>query len=95
MSFTPADCADRAVPARLLRVSDVASRLSISKRSVWGMISAGQLPAIRFGRRATRIDSRDLETLVEELRARGAEIANAPTTKLPYRSVSGPGTRVG
>lgn len=73
--------------ARLLRVGQVAERLAISQRAVWAMLAAGTLPAIRIGRRATRIDSRDVDRLVEELRAQAVKMARAKPSKLPYRSI--------
>lgn len=50
---------------QLVTVSEAADRLALSVRSVWGLIAAGRLPVVRLGRRATRIDARDLARLVE------------------------------
>lgn len=61
---------DRAPQTELLTVAQVAERLRISQRAVWSMIAGGRLPAIRLGRRATRVDAADVERLIAEARAR-------------------------
>jgi excisionase family DNA binding protein len=50
----------------LLRIRDAAAMLSVSERSIWQLIRAGELPAIHPpGMRAIRIARHDVENLVE------------------------------
>jgi len=50
----------------LLRIRDAAARLSVSERSIWELVRAGELPAIHPpGMRAIRIARHDVENLVE------------------------------
>jgi excisionase family DNA binding protein len=50
----------------LLRIRDAAAMLSVSERSIWQLIRAGELRAIHPpGMRAIRIARRDVENLVE------------------------------
>lgn len=50
----------------LLRIRDAAAMLSVSERSIWQLIRAGELPAIHPPRmRAIRIARHDVENLVE------------------------------
>jgi excisionase family DNA binding protein len=49
---------------RLLRVAEVAERLSVSPMTVYRMIHAGELPAIRIGR-SYRIESRAVEAFLQ------------------------------
>jgi excisionase family DNA binding protein len=44
----------------LLRVPEVASRLSLTERTVWRLLASGDLPSVRIGR-SVRISPRDLE----------------------------------
>ena len=46
--------------AALLTIAQVAERFSVSERTVWRLISAGDLVAIRL-RRSTRILDEDLD----------------------------------
>ncbi len=52
----------------LLTVREVAERLAVSRRHVWRLISANELPSIKFGR-TTRVRVQDLEEFVERHRA--------------------------
>lgn len=56
-------------PARLLLdVRQVAAMLGLSMRTVWRLVSAGEIPPpVKVGR-STRWRQGDLETFVEELR---------------------------
>lgn len=83
-----------ATEPRLLRVEEVATRLALSKRAVWALIAAGRLPAMKVSARATRLDSRDVEAFVDDLRKKAIENARRPTPKLPYRSVPVSGIRI-
>ena len=50
----------------LLRIRDAAAMLSVSERSIWQLVRAGELPAIHPpGMRAIRIARHDVENLVE------------------------------
>jgi len=50
----------------LLRIRDAAAMLSVSERSIWELVRAGELPAIHPpGMRAIRIARHDVENLVE------------------------------
>ncbi|MFH2098944.1 MAG: helix-turn-helix domain-containing protein [Pseudomonadota bacterium] len=50
---------------RLLRVTAVAARLSVTTRHVYNLIADGRLPAIRVSSRATRVSEEDLEQYME------------------------------
>lgn len=56
---------------RLLKLSEVAERLSASEREVQRMIDDGRLPSVKFGRRMVRVAEADLEAFIEAHR-RGA-----------------------
>jgi excisionase family DNA binding protein len=61
----------------LLRIRDAAAMLSVSERSIWQLIRAGQLRAIHPpGMRAIRIARRDVESLVERWHKRGEPVAD-------------------
>ena len=47
----------------LLTVLQASERLTISERSIWRLISSGELEAIRLGR-ATRVTAESLEELI-------------------------------
>ena len=51
---------------KLLTVGEAAERLSVSKRTMWGWVAAGKIPAARLSRRATRIKVEDLERFVSD-----------------------------
>jgi excisionase family DNA binding protein len=53
-------------PRLLLRVDEAAARLSVSRASLYRLLSSGRLRAVRVGR-ATRIPARELERFVREL----------------------------
>lgn len=57
----------RATP-KLLAVGAVAERLSVSKPTVYRLISAGVLPALRIGN-ALRVDACELELWLRESKA--------------------------
>ncbi len=48
---------------RLLRLDEVADRLSISKSMAWKLIAYGQIPSVRIGR-AVRVRPADLEAYI-------------------------------
>jgi excisionase family DNA binding protein len=49
---------------RLLRIEEIADRLSVSRSMAWKLTATGQLRAIRIGR-ALRVHPRDLEAFIE------------------------------
>lgn len=49
---------DPAVP-RLLRVPEVAARLSVGRRKVWLLLKSGELRSTRIGR-SVRVDEHDV-----------------------------------
>ncbi len=49
---------------RLLRLHEVADRLSISTSMAWKLIAYGHLPSVRIGR-AVRVRPTDLEAYLE------------------------------
>lgn len=51
---------------KLLKVADVADRLGVTVRTVYGWIAAGRLPVTRLSRRATRVRERDLNRFVTD-----------------------------
>jgi excisionase family DNA binding protein len=55
----------------LLRIPEAAARLGVGRSTVYELIQAGQLPAVRIGK-AVRIPASRLEAWVE-LQARAAE----------------------
>jgi excisionase family DNA binding protein len=52
------------VHSRLLRIEDVADRLSVSRSMAWKLIATGELRSIRIGR-AVRIRPADLEAFLD------------------------------
>jgi len=55
------DQSNDALPARLLTVSEVAQALRVSNMTVYRLVSAGELPALRVGR-SVRLRAADLES---------------------------------
>ena len=49
---------------RLLRIDDVATRLSVSRSMAWKLVALGQLRCLRIGR-AVRVRPSDLEAYIE------------------------------
>ncbi len=54
---------DQVEGPRLLRIDDVAQRLSISRSMAWKLIAHGQLRSVRIGR-AVRVRPQDLDEYV-------------------------------
>lgn len=50
-------------PARLLRIEEVADRLSVSRSMAWKLIAYGQVRSVRIGR-AVRVRPADLEAYI-------------------------------
>lgn len=55
---------------RLLRLEDVAQRLSISRSMAWKLIAYGELRSLRIGR-AVRVRPIDLEAYLDEAAREG------------------------
>ena len=49
----------------LLTVEEAARRLTISKPTMWRIISRGEIPIVRISRRTIRLKATDLEAYVE------------------------------
>jgi excisionase family DNA binding protein len=49
---------------RLLRIDDVAERLSVSRSMAWKLVAIGELRSLRIGR-AVRIRPEDLESYLD------------------------------
>lgn len=54
---------------RLLSIEESAAYLSLSKRTMYDMIAARELPAVRHGKR-TMLDLRDLDAWIEQAKHR-------------------------
>ena len=52
-------------PAKLLTISEVARRLSVTPRTVHRYLAAGKLPRVQLSERAVRIREGDLERFIE------------------------------
>ena len=62
--------------AVLLRIRDAAAMLSVSERSIWQLIRAGELRAIRPpGMRAIRIARHNVENLIDRWHNREESVA--------------------
>jgi excisionase family DNA binding protein len=55
--------------ALFLRPTEVARQLAMSRAKVYAMISSGELPATRFGKRGVRIPRAAIEKLVADTMA--------------------------
>lgn len=67
MSEADADKGSDTKNTILLKVVDVARRLSVTERRVWQLISEGSLKAVRLSKRATRISEGELNRYLETL----------------------------
>lgn len=74
---------------RLLEVSHVAHRLSVSPRYVWRLIQDQQLTAIRLGNR-WRVDPVDLQAFIDRQRVERVSATSSRTVVVgsPRRSAS-------
>jgi len=50
--------------ARLLRIEDVADRLTVSRSMAWKLVAGGEVRSVRIGR-SVRVRPADLEAYVE------------------------------
>jgi excisionase family DNA binding protein len=60
----PMDAVDGASP-RLLRIDDVAERLSVSRSMAWKLVACGEIKSLRLGR-AVRVRPQDLEDYLSQ-----------------------------
>lgn len=58
---------------KYLKVSEVAQKLNIKQRSIYGYIESGQLEAFRFGKKNIRVS----ETAIEDFLKRKKIIINS------------------
>lgn len=66
------------VVERLLTYKQAGQLLGVTDRTVWTLVNAGELPAVRFGR-SVRIDPADLRAFIENAkRHRPPEPPEAP-----------------
>ncbi len=52
------------MPARFVQITDVAETLNISARQAYGLVSSGELPAIKVGK-SWRVDVAELENYIQ------------------------------
>jgi excisionase family DNA binding protein len=50
----------------LLRIPDVAAKLSVSRSEVYRLIALGRLPAVRLSERVLRVPAEAIEALVAD-----------------------------
>ncbi|MGO9180776.1 MAG: helix-turn-helix transcriptional regulator [Candidatus Limnocylindrales bacterium] len=60
----PVDVVDGAT-TRLLRIEEVADRLSVSRSMAWKLIALGQIRSLRIGR-SVRVRPQDLEAFIAD-----------------------------
>lgn len=81
---------DRREHREAVTIRETARRLACSPRSVWRMISAGEIRAVRNGRRVTRIPSQELDRAPRVCRAALARrIVNAQDALASHRRYDG------
>ncbi|MBO1755578.1 helix-turn-helix domain-containing protein [Allobranchiibius sp. CTAmp26] len=52
------------MPARFVQIADVAETLNISARQAYGLVSSGELPAIKVGK-SWRVEVAELENYIQ------------------------------
>ena len=60
----PVDAVD-GTAGRLLRIEEIADRLSVSRSMAWKLIALGQIRSLRIGR-AVRVRPKDLEAFLAD-----------------------------
>src|SRR4051812_21102236 len=75
-----------------LTTEEVLEYLQVNLRTVYRLIKAGKIPAVRVGRQ-WRFRKRDIDAWLDSQRARGGARAASPTT-VPARPASGSRPRV-
>ncbi|MCH9838627.1 helix-turn-helix domain-containing protein [bacterium] len=61
--------------ATLLKPSQVAARLNVSRRAAYYLISSGEIPSIQLGPQMIRVDEDDLNQYIEDKRRQNATIS--------------------
>lgn len=51
---------------KLLTIKEISKQLRLSERTIYRLIEAGKLKAIKFSRKATRIDEKDLNKFIKK-----------------------------
>lgn len=65
--------------ANLLKPSEVAARLNVSRRAAYYLISSGKLPSVRIGPQIIRVCETDLATYISARRtdARAEDVTSS------------------
>ena len=50
----------------LLTIKEVASRLKMNKFTIYRKVESGELPSVRLGSRAVRVDEKDLNAWIQK-----------------------------
>lgn len=53
---------------KLLKPTEVAKRLDVSRRQVYYLIEKGELPSVTVGEKSIRVDENDLQEYIENNR---------------------------
>ena len=59
--------------SHLIKASDVAAALNLSKTHVYHLVRRGELPAVFLSEKAVRFDPNDVQEFIDSRRARGEE----------------------
>ena len=51
---------------KLLTAKEVSKLLRLSERTIYRLVEAGKLKAVKFSRKATRIDEKDLNQFIKK-----------------------------
>jgi len=51
---------------KLLTIKEISKLLRLSERTIYRLIEAGKLKVIKFSRKATRIDEKDLNQFIKK-----------------------------
>ena len=51
---------------KLLTIKEISKLLRLSERTIYRLIEAGKLKTIKFSRKATRIDEKDLNQFIKK-----------------------------
>lgn len=74
------------MPVKFLTVRNVADTLQLSTKSVYALVSSGELPSYRF-RGAVRIAQTDFDAYMAERRSTGKQRASNGAARLKWLSV--------
>jgi len=59
---------------QLINIEEGASRLCISRRMLWQLISTGALPVVQLGSKTIRLSVNDIEKFIDERRERRGSV---------------------